>query len=637
MTHYYCTYFDSRYLIRGLALISSLKRNAGNYHLFVVCLDDFSFEYIKTYRRESITAISLKEIEKDDFDLGRAKRNRTPREYIWTLTPTVLLKILYWFQYIDVITYLDADLFFYSSPEPIFTELEGYSVLIHEHRFSPNLADFEKYGRYNVGLLCFKRDDNSFAVLSRWRNQCNECCVEVLKDGKFGDQVYLNEWPDIFVGIKILENIGAGVAPWNHEQYSFKKNNNGQVLVNGHPLIFYHFHSFAIVNSAIFVPVDATHYSVTNDIITHCFLEYIECLIQAILDVRSKFPLFDTGINQHEALKPDITFLANSGICRSLKNLYPRHSLIDINKDWGCFGSIQLKHNTNQSDIAAFRSDYKSIGYMHVEPYLIMFRDKIVKINSSNNICNILRDARYIKILSGVARDIILATSYDKLLERLLESSIKGLRVLSLREADSCSCDMSCTFEEMKQLVVGNHKEEFCRDLIPYILIPKPPIEAGMKKLRVGLALYGGPDGAEISSECVVRSIPPQKRYTTTFVFFPAAVHPDGKVPDCLDYVDARSVVHDYSDLAALVGSLDILIGFENDMVHLAGALGKPVSLLLPAFREWCWMEHGGHSLWYPTVSIVKILPGRDVRYLAQLIAEEVARNFYTRARVPSK
>ena len=52
---------------------------------------------------------------------------------------------------IDVLTYLDADLYFYSSPEPIFSEFQGASVLIHEHRYSPELKCMEINGKYIPG------------------------------------------------------------------------------------------------------------------------------------------------------------------------------------------------------------------------------------------------------------------------------------------------------------------------------------------------------------------------------------------------------------------------------------------------------------------------------------------------------
>ena len=62
-----------------------------------------------------------------------------------------------------------------------------------------------------------------------------------------GDQKYLDEWPKLYPSCKVIENIGAGLAPWNFEQFDIVSELDGTVLVNGEPLIFYHFHGLKIL------------------------------------------------------------------------------------------------------------------------------------------------------------------------------------------------------------------------------------------------------------------------------------------------------------------------------------------------------------------------------------------------------
>lgn len=67
---------------------------------------------------------------------------------------------------------------------------------------------------------------------------------------------------------------------------------------------------------------------------------------------------------------------------------------------------------------------------------------------------------------------------------------------------------------------------------------------------------------------------------------------------------DLTGDICDFADTAALISLLDHVVTIDSAVAHLAGALGKPVSLLLPSFREWRWVDQDGYALWYPTVRI---------------------------------
>ena len=58
-----------------------------------------------------------------------------------------------------------------------------------------------------------------------------------------------------------------------------------------------------------------------------------------------------------------------------------------------------------------------------------------------------------------------------------------------------------------------------------------------------------------------------------------------------------------FSDTAAAIGQLDLVISIDSAVAHLAAALGKPCWLLLPAFMpDWRWLEERTDSPWYPGV-----------------------------------
>lgn len=241
----FCTYFDHRYMPEGLALYRSLAALDLEFRLWVLCLDEQCAEALHKLALPHIRIVPLSDIENGDTALLAAKAERTRIEYIFTLTPSWPLYILNHHPEVECITYLDADLSFFADPAPLFEELGAGSIAIIAHRFSPQLKERENAGIYNVGWLTFKRDDNGLACLQWWRDRCLEWCRHVIEDGKYADQKYLDDWPTRFAGVVVLQHKGANLAPWNVGNYQLSLDrgpkNQSQVLVDGEPLLFYHF------------------------------------------------------------------------------------------------------------------------------------------------------------------------------------------------------------------------------------------------------------------------------------------------------------------------------------------------------------------------------------------------------------
>lgn len=69
---------------------------------------------------------------------------------------------------------------------------------------------------------------------------------------------------------------------------------------------------------------------------------------------------------------------------------------------------------------------------------------------------------------------------------------------------------------------------------------------------------------------------------------------------------DLTGGLRDFSDTAALVANLDLVIGVDTSVIHLAGALGKPVWTLLAYASDWRWMREREDSPWYPTMRLFR-------------------------------
>jgi hypothetical protein len=105
-----------------------------------------------------VQLIKLEEIENYDHELKLAKQHRSDIEYYFTITRALILFIQNHFPAIDILTYLDADLYFFSDLSPIYNEFKTHSIAIIERRFPEHLRKNKKFGKYNVGWLSFRKD-----------------------------------------------------------------------------------------------------------------------------------------------------------------------------------------------------------------------------------------------------------------------------------------------------------------------------------------------------------------------------------------------------------------------------------------------------------------------------------------------
>ena len=69
---------------------------------------------------------------------------------------------------------------------------------------------------------------------------------------------------------------------------------------------------------------------------------------------------------------------------------------------------------------------------------------------------------------------------------------------------------------------------------------------------------------------------------------------------------DLADDLTDFGETAALIENLDLVITVDTSMGHLAGALGKPVWILIPKAADWRWMLNRDDSPWYPSVRLFR-------------------------------
>jgi len=79
-----------------------------------------------------------------------------------------------------------------------------------------------------------------------------------------------------------------------------------------------------------------------------------------------------------------------------------------------------------------------------------------------------------------------------------------------------------------------------------------------------------------------------------------------------------------FSDTAAVIANLDLVIAPDTAVAHLAGALAKPVWLVLPHVPEWRWFEDRDDSPWYPSMKVFRQPRAGDWPAVFDLVARQL-------------
>lgn len=243
---HFVTLFDNNFLPIGLCLHSSLLKHAQPFHLWILCMDELVEQNLRRLELQHVSLIPLRDGE--DARLLAVKPTRTRGEYCWTLTPFTPQIVFQRSPLVKRVTYIDADLFFFSPPKLLLDEFErsGKHVQITEHAYDPRYERFgraKRGGKFCVQFVTFNHSVEGFKVMHWWQDRCVEWCYARAEDGKFGDQKYLDQWPELFAAeVHILKQKEKALAPWNVAYY--EKLGQGKIAP-----VFYHFHGIRILSS----------------------------------------------------------------------------------------------------------------------------------------------------------------------------------------------------------------------------------------------------------------------------------------------------------------------------------------------------------------------------------------------------
>ena len=153
-----------------------------------------------------------------------------------------------------------------------------------------------------------------------------------------------------------------------------------------------------------------------------------------------------------------------------------------------------------------------------------------------------------------------------------------------------------------------------------------PSVEFG---LRVGLAWAGNPryKGDRLRSVRVETLLPLLRMPDFTWISLQKgeAAEQLGGLPSEIHVLDGSSRDRDLAGAAAMVATLDLVITTDTSIAHLAGAMGKPVWILLPHLGDWRWMQERETTPWYPTARLLRQKAPGDWAGLVEGTIEELS------------
>lgn len=277
-----------------------------DYVLWILCVDDEAYDILSTLDLPNVRLLKLSELETEE--LLALKSKRTIVEYLWTLTPFAPRFVFEANSKVNRVTYLDADLWFRKHPKAIFNELDGSgkNVLITDHAYAPEYDQSATSGQFCVQFMTFTR--NGGEVVRRWwERRCIEWCFARFEDGKFGDQKYLDDWPERFsASVHVLQDKEQALAPWNATRFPYAN------------AVFYHFHGLRIISRK---KLNVGSYSLPRTLISFVYEPYVA-------DISSALATLDTvGYRWRPQTSPSslhlIIYSFLGRVYRALKRLSP--------------------------------------------------------------------------------------------------------------------------------------------------------------------------------------------------------------------------------------------------------------------------------------------------------------------------
>ncbi|MGY8682824.1 tetratricopeptide repeat protein [Bradyrhizobium sp. UFLA05-153] len=241
---------------------------------------------------------------------------------------------------------------------------------------------------------------------------------------------------------------------------------------------------------------------------------------------------------------------------------------------------------------------------------------KTILLHADEGLGDAIQFARYVPMVAALGAQLILEVQPP--IQRLL-AGVPGVATCTVRTSTtSLSFDLHCPLGSLP-LAFGTRL-----DTIPFAQAYLPaPAAARVKawedrledrigprnRLRVGLVWSGNPvHKNDHNRSMALRTLAPLLDCDVQFVSLQKGVRDQDQafLRERCDIVDLTEHLTDFSETAALVCCLDLVISVDTSVVHLAGALGVPVWTMVPFSPDWRWLLNRDDSPWYRSMRLFR-------------------------------
>jgi hypothetical protein len=238
--------------------------------------------------------------------------------------------------------------------------------------------------------------------------------------------------------------------------------------------------------------------------------------------------------------------------------------------------------------------------------------------------------ARYIPLIADRCQELILGCSAEM---GPLLATIPGVKQYCHRWTDVPGHAAHCRLSSVPGLLHTTLDNIPAK--VPYLFADPARVAAWRERLaarlphgvrRIGLAWTGRPThpNDRRRSMPLARLAPLASAGRASFVSLqkPMPASDEASLALFPELADISGELTDFGETAAVIANLDLVITVDTAMGHLAGALGKPVWILLPKASDWRWLLERSDSPWYPTVRLFRQqVPGNWDPVLAEVSA----------------
>ena len=259
------------------------------------------------------------------------------------------------------------------------------------------------------------------------------------------------------------------------------------------------------------------------------------------------------------------------------------------------------------------------------------FSGKRLCVHSEQGLGDTLQFLRYLPLVKARGGTVILETSG---LLRELVKNLKGVDEFVAQDSQSSTgVDHDICVHLLSLPGIFKTTLETIPVTIPYVVADSIKVSYWKQKLssrdlKVGLVWAGNPSHKKDRSRSIelgrfeaLAKIPGLRLYGLQKG--DAALQAE-EIADIMEIHNFGHKFYDFSDTAAVIANLDLVVSVDTAVAHLAGSMGKPIWLMLPYVPDWRWMLNRDDSPWYPTMRLFRQPEKGDWDTVLRRVASEL-------------